>query len=102
MSRLHPAFPHNTLERTGPGWGCRERVQKLEGEVASLRSSNKRLKAAEASLGQAEARAAAHAGVEEALRYQLTHLHNAVKASLLPSMFETCCLAAAAMFVSLL
>ena len=61
--------------------GCRERVQKLEGEVATLRSSNKRLKAAEASLAQAEARAAAHAGVEEALRYQLTHLQNAVKAS---------------------
>lgn len=61
--------------------GCRERVQKLEGEVASLRSSNKRLKAAESSWAEAEARAAAHAGAEEALRYQLTHLQSAVKAS---------------------
>ena len=61
--------------------GCRERVQKLEGEVASLRSSNKRLKAAEVSWAEAEGRAAAHAGAEEALRYQLTHLQSAVKAS---------------------
>lgn len=45
----------------------------------SLRGSNKRLKAAEASWAEAEARAAAHAGVEEALRYQLSHLQNAVK-----------------------
>ena len=59
--------------------GCRERVQKLEGEVASLRSSNKRLKVAESSCAEAEARAAAHAGAEEALRYQLIHLQNAVK-----------------------
>jgi len=45
----------------------------------SLRNSNKRLKTAEASWAEAEARAAAHAGVEEALRYQLSHLQNAVK-----------------------
>ncbi|KAL0053187.1 hypothetical protein WJX82_002174 [Trebouxia sp. C0006] len=57
----------------------RERVQKLEAEVVSLRGNNKRLKAAEASWAEAEARAAAHAGVEEALRYQLSHLQNAVK-----------------------
>jgi len=47
--------------------------------VVSLRGNNKRLKAAEASWAEAEARAAAHAGVEEALRYQLSHLQNAVK-----------------------
>jgi NAD-specific glutamate dehydrogenase len=57
----------------------RERVQKLEAEVVSLRGNNRRLKAAEASWAEAEARAAAHAGVEEALRYQLSHLQNAVK-----------------------
>ncbi|KAL0029933.1 hypothetical protein WJX77_008191 [Trebouxia sp. C0004] len=57
----------------------RERVQKLEAEVVSLRGNNKRLKAAEASWAEAEARAAAHAGIEEALRYQLSHLQNAVK-----------------------
>lgn len=62
--------------------GCdwhRDRVQKLEAEVVSLRGNNKRLKAAEASWAEVEARAAAHAGVEEALRYQLSHLQNAVK-----------------------
>ncbi|KAL0036198.1 hypothetical protein WJX79_007778 [Trebouxia sp. C0005] len=57
----------------------RERVQKLEAEVVSLRGNNKRLKAAEVSWAEAEARAAAHAGVEEALRYQLSQLQNAVK-----------------------
>lgn len=49
--------------------------------MASLRSSNKRLKAAESSWAEAEARAAAHARAEEALRYQLTHLQNVAKAS---------------------
>lgn len=72
--------------------GCRERVQKLEGEVASLRSSNKRLKAAESSWAEAEARAAAHAGAEEALRYQLNHLQNVVKASLCMKLNNACML----------
>ena len=67
------------LDNDFAGGCCRERVQKLEGEVASLRSVAKRLKTAEAGWAEAEARAAAHAGVEEALRYQLSHLQNAVK-----------------------
>lgn len=80
MARLHQSILWQ-LGRGVSGLGCRDRVQKLEVEVASLRSSNKRLKAAESSWAEAEARAAAHAGTEEALRYQLTHLQIAVKAS---------------------
>ena len=59
----------------------RERVQKLEGEVASLKSSNRRLQAAEASWAEAEARLAAHAATEQALRFQLSQLTATVKVS---------------------
>lgn len=54
-------------------------MKQLEAEVARLQSSCRKLQAAEASWAEAEARAAAHAGAEQALRYQLTHLQNAVK-----------------------
>lgn len=91
MMALHPVV-FTIVWNGGHGVGCRERVQKLEGEVASLRSSNKRLKAAESSWAEAEARAAAHAGAEEALRYQLNHLQNAVKASLFCVKLHIACM----------
>lgn len=58
-------------------------MQQLEAEVAKLQSSCRKLQAAEASWADAEARAAAHAGAEQALQYQLAHLQNAVKVLLL-------------------
>ena len=63
----------------------RERVQKLEGEVASLRSSNRRLQGAEASWAEAEARLAAHAATEQALRFQLSQLTATVKVCAMPN-----------------
>lgn len=66
-------------------WMCRGRVLQLEAECAKLNSSCRKLQAAEASWAEAEARAAAHAGAEQALRYQLTHLQNAVK------VHQPCC-----------
>ena len=65
--------------------GCRGRVQQLEAELARLQSSCRKLQAAESSWAEAEARAAAHAGAEQALRFQLHHLQNAVKVYACPT-----------------
>ena len=48
-------------------------------ELARVQASCGKVQAAEASWAESEARAAAHAGAEQALRFQLTHLQNAVK-----------------------